>query len=293
MTATTRQLFILLALMLGIGIAGNLFSELLLQIGGHSIIDLTNDQDVSVGERNWFRVALMINHFSMFLLAALTFGHIYYRGTFTWYLQLDKEPSVNIVMLWGIAILFSYPLVGFLTKINESIPLPQWSFNEGMDTFKILGLVLNMEHLTELPITLILVGLLPAIGEEFIFRGIVQQKLIENFKNPHVAILLAAILFGLTHMQLERLLPLSFLGVLLGYSFYYTRSLIVPIVLHFLNNSLQVVSLYIIGMNDLSQIKEVPDISVFQAVLSILLTLAACMYAISRSTESNEPRSQT
>lgn len=277
--------------MIGLGVAGNLLSELILQIGGESIFDLSSQDTLILSERNWFRLALMINHFTMFLCAALIFGYLYHRNTFLEYLKIFNEPPWLIIAFWSIVILFSYPVVGYLTKINEAIPLPDWTSGAGADTFKILGNVLHMEHPIELLIALILVGILPALGEEFIFRGIVQQKLTESISNPHLAILIASLLFGLTHMQLERLLPLTFLGLLLGYSFYYTKSLIVPIVLHFLNNSLQVVSLYILAENDISKIEEVPNIPIYQVLVSLLLTFAALIYAKSRSTEWNESRS--
>lgn len=267
-----KQLWVLLALMIGIGLVGNLIAEGILQLFGYSLMDMVHATNLSLSERMWLRGALIINHMTMFLIAAIVFGRIFHRKQFLQYIKTFNEPNWTIIGLWGVAILCSYPVVGLLTELNMSVPLPEWARSGQDDAFALLNNVLKMEHPLEFLISLFLVGLLPALGEEFIFRGIVQNKLIESFKNPHVAILIASILFGLTHMQLERILPLAFLGLILGYSYYYTQSIMVPVVLHLLNNALQVVLLYSRGEIDPSMIESVPDLSAVAIITSALFT---------------------
>jgi uncharacterized protein len=289
-TSTYRQLLALLGLMIGVGILGNLISEGLLYIGGYSTIKLLEQDQMTFSERNWFRLALIINHFSMFLGAALVFGWVYYRNRFLHFIRADQDSKSGIILFWGLTILCSYPIVGYLTQLNEMIPLPTWATSGQENAFKILGNVLQMDHIGEFMISLILVGLLPALGEEFIFRGIVQRTLVQSLSNPHIAILIASVLFGLTHMQMERIIPLTFLGMMLGYAYHFTQSMIVPVILHFLNNSLQVLSLYIIGAEGLESLQEAPDIPIFAVIVSILLTLSFFRIAMQRSTELNESR---
>jgi membrane protease YdiL (CAAX protease family) len=221
---------------------------------------LAQSSDLTTGERLWLRIGLMINHASMFLGATIVFAYYCHKDTFYRYIRADVPVDPKRLLTWGGAILFSYPLVAFLTEINSVLPLPDWAIIGQDNTFIMLSNVLRMDGISDLIISLILVGVLPAVGEELIFRGIVQNKLAEGLANPHMAIVISSILFGLTHMQLERILPLSFLGVLLGYSYYYSRSIFVPIILHFLNNSLQVISLYSIGEIDPSMLENTPDI---------------------------------
>ena len=291
-SSTYRQLFSLLGLMICIGVLGNLISEVLLYIGGYSTLTLLEQDHLTFAERNWFRLALIINHFSMFLGAALVFGWVFYRNRFLHFIKADQDTQSDLILYWGLTILCCYPIVGYLTQVNELIPFPTWATSGQENAFKILGNVLQMDDIGEFLIALILVGLLPALGEEFIFRGVVQQKLQESITNPHIAILLASVLFGLTHMQIERILPLTFLGMMLGYAYHFTQSMIVPVILHFLNNSIQVLSLYIIGIEGLENLQEAPDIPIWAVIISILLTLSLFRVAMQRSIERNEPRPQ-
>ena len=265
-----RQVLILFLIMLGTGLIGNLVAEGLSLLGGHSLSTLVRSTDLTGGERLCLRLGLMINHFSMFLGSAVVFAYYFHRTTFSRYVRAYGSIDAKSLLIWGGAILFSYPLVAFLTELNTSIPLPQWARAGQDDVFLMLSNILKMDGFEDLIISLILVGVLPALGEELIFRGIVQNKLSESLSNPHTAILIASILFGLTHMQLERIIPLSFLGVILGYSYHYSRSIYVPIILHFLNNSLQVISLYSIEELDPDILENPPDLAITLIIGSAL-----------------------
>ncbi len=258
--------------MLGAGLIGSLISEGLVFLGGHSMTTIIRSTDLTDAERLSLRVGLMVNHISMFLGTTVAFAFYFHQNTFLRYIKADRGIDIKSLLIWGGAIVLSYPLVAFLTELNASIPLPEWARASQDDAILMLTNVLKMDGIGDLIICLVIVGVLPAIGEELIFRGIVQNKLSESLSNPHIAILIASVLFGLTHMQLERIIPLSFLGLLLGYSYYYCRSIYVPMVLHLLNNSLQVISLYSIGEVDPSMLENTPDLPI---TLIIGSTLAA------------------
>ena len=88
------------------------------------------------------------------------------------------------------------------------------------------------------------IALIPAVGEELTFRGVLQQSLTRKM-NPHVAIFLSAAIFSFIHFQFYGFLPRLFLGLLLGYMFYITGSLWTSILMHFLNNGTAVVLYYL------------------------------------------------
>ncbi len=291
-SSTYSSLLILAFIMLSLGMVGNLLSEGLLQLNDLSLKSLIDsDESFSRSQRIWYRLALMINHFTMFLAAGLIFGYIFYRGRFSEYLTLHREPQLLSIGLWGAVMMFSYPLIGWLSQINGMIPLPDWALSGQESSFKILTTVLQMDSWSEFLMCLILVGLLPALGEEIIFRGIVQKTLVKELANPHIAILISSFLFGLTHMQLERLIPLTVLGAFLGYSYHYTGRLIVPILLHLINNSLQVISLYIIGGVDVEQLSDIPEVSYEILGPTLLITFGAFYMARRHSIETYELRS--
>jgi len=184
----------------------------------------------------------------------------------------------------------SYPLIASLAQWNMSIPLPEWMQSSNDAQMGLMQQLLVMEDLGELLFNLILVGVLAAIGEEIIFRGIIQQVLTDRLKSPLAAIVISSIIFGAFHMQFERFLPLAFLGLLLGIAYYYFESILLVIILHFLNNSIQVILLYFSNGSELPDINAVPDIPIQATIASIILVASLVYFAVSRSNKTYELR---
>jgi len=171
-----------------------------------------------------------------------------------------------------------------------ALPLAEWMHNSSDSTIHLMEKTLFMEGPFELLMNLFLVGVLAALGEELIFRGIIQRTLSSHWKNPNIAIWVTALIFGLFHMQFERFIPLAFLGLLLGYAYYYTKSIWTVVILHFINNGLQVLLLYSTRGQDLPNVDEIPDIPIIITVLSIVLTLSLFYIASRLSKPSDERR---
>jgi len=117
---------------------------------------------------------------------------------------------------------------------------------------------------------LLTIAVLPAIGEELLFRGIIQTNLEKGFKKPHLAIWLTALIFSFIHFQFQGFIPRVLLGALLGYLFLWSRNLWVPIIAHLIYNASQIFLQYAhqkgaLGM-DLNEIETVP---IWLVVLSI------------------------
>jgi membrane protease YdiL (CAAX protease family) len=94
-------------------------------------------------------------------------------------------------------------------------------------------------------IALLIIGVLPAIGEELVFRGLLQNKLESATKNAHLAIWISAIIFGAFHMQFYGVVPRIMLGALFGYIYVFSRNIWYPIIAHFVNNGLAVILMYV------------------------------------------------
>jgi len=101
-----------------------------------------------------------------------------------------------------------------------------------------------MKNPRDLLVSLILVGLLAAIGEEIFFRGILQRIFIQTFKSPWVGILVTAAIFSAVHGQFLGFLPRMILGAVLGALYWYSGSLITAMVGHFVFNAIQVFLVY-------------------------------------------------
>lgn len=83
--------------------------------------------------------------------------------------------------------------------------------------------------------SLLLIGILPGVCEELLFRG----YFLNSFKKmgPYAAIILSAVLFAVFHMDMYRLLPVLLLGLWFGYLAYTSRSIYPTMLAHALNNS--------------------------------------------------------
>jgi membrane protease YdiL (CAAX protease family) len=82
----------------------------------------------------------------------------------------------------------------------------------------------------------VVVAIIPAVGEEFLFRGLIQKYMTGIVNNPHVAIWLTAIFFSAFHMQFFGFVPRMILGAFFGYLYYFSGNIWYAIGAHFVNN---------------------------------------------------------
>ena len=91
-------------------------------------------------------------------------------------------------------------------------------------------------------VTFVGLCILVPIGEEIVFRGIIQRVF---FRNMHAAfaVVLAGMVFGVVHLTPQLLLSMVFFGIYLGYLFFVTSNLTYPILAHALLNTTAFVQL--------------------------------------------------
>lgn len=75
------------------------------------------------------------------------------------------------------------------------------------------------------------------IIEELVFRGAIVRALLKKY-NPTKAIIISALIFGVIHINPVQVITATLIGLLLGWIYYKTASLIPCILIHILNNSL-------------------------------------------------------
>ena len=160
-----------------------------------------------------------------------------------------RKPAFWWMLLIGVILMFvSLPLTNILGTWNEKA-----NFGETLETIlkmmedtagDLTERMLQVDTFGGLLGNLLVIALIPAIGEELTFRGVLQQSLTRRC-NPHVAIWLSAFIFSFIHFQFYGFLPRMFLGLILGYMFYYSGSLWISILMHFINNGTAVVVAYL------------------------------------------------
>ena len=185
----------------------------------------------------------------MFILPALLMGVIEKRKD----KYLDFKTRVN-PMLWFIIIgimFFAAPIFEQSIKLNERMQLPEafsglesWMKAKEAELERLTHLLLSDTTYWGLFVNLIVIAVIPAIGEEFLFRGCLQNILTRWFRNPHVAVWIAAIIFSAIHLQFYGFLPRLLLGALFGYLLLWGKNIWLPVLAHFINNAAATISAF-------------------------------------------------
>jgi membrane protease YdiL (CAAX protease family) len=131
-------------------------------------------------------------------------------------------------------------------QLPESMQSLEQNFKAAEESSKnMVNVMISGTSISALIINILLVGLLPAVGEELLFRGVIQKHLAAMFKNQHVAIFIAAFLFSAVHFQFYGFIPRLMLGMIFGYLVYYSGSMWTAIFAHFFNNSMAVIAIFL------------------------------------------------
>jgi len=172
------------------------------------------------------------------------------------YLALDRKPGSISILVALVLMVVATPLINFLGEINSFLHFPEflrgveeWMKQAEAQAAELTKAFLKMDTTNEFLINIFMIALIPAIGEELLFRGVVQNLFLRWSKNVHVSVWTAAILFSALHMQFYGFLPRMILGGMLGYMLVWSGSLWLPIVAHFVNNAAAVTFYYLFQHN--------------------------------------------
>lgn len=186
-----------------------------------------------------------------FILAPILFIIIYEKRNIKT-LEIKPKISFPIILTVLFLVIMAMPFNSLVIEWNQNWVFPEfmsgfenWA-KEKEKTLEILTKNLtNLHGVEELVFGFIVFAILPAIGEELVFRGIIQKKFNASFSNIHIAIWLTGFIFSAIHMQFYGLIPRMLLGVMFGYLFYWSNNLAIPILAHFINNGFTVLMLFL------------------------------------------------
>lgn len=161
----------------------------------------------------------------------------------------------RIIAFVPLLVFFSLPLIQASFEFNSQL-IPEGSKME--NTFKpneelaerITESMLQMDGPIDLVFILFLVAVLPAICEEFAFRGVLQSQLAKAFGNVHFGIWISAFVFSAIHFQFYGFIPRMLLGAFFGYLVIHTGSIWTGVMAHFFNNAFAVLGAYFAGQVD-------------------------------------------
>lgn len=182
-------------------------------------------------------------------------GYIFMRfvdsASMAWEQQFNSVKFKNLLLL--IPLLFGFILVNsFFIYWNIQVEFPDflkefenWAIIKEEEMMKITLYLTDFENTGEFLVGILVIGIMAGIGEEYLFRGILQPKLHGYTGNAHAGIWITAFIFSAIHFQFYGFLPRLMLGALFGYLYLYSGSLVYPIVAHILNNTFTVVAVYL------------------------------------------------
>lgn len=229
-------------------VALNLFFEIDLSTNAGAITDLTDPKVLSA-----YRLMSILNSIGVFLIPALVIYRLISYPVED-FLKMKKNPSlIFLLILVAVGICMQAP-TNFIYDLNQQI-----SFPESLSGLESTIITMEEERLSiieglfangnteALFINLFILAVLPALAEEFFFRGALQQLFQRAFNNKHhIAIWMTALVFSFIHFQFLGFFPRVLLGALLGYVFYYSGNIWYAVFLHFINNAVGVLVHYFV-----------------------------------------------
>jgi len=215
---------------------------------------------VNMGDENisFLKFMQIIQSIGLFIIPSLLLA-ILFGDNISSYLKLDRKPYQTSIVLSIIIVCIASPFINFVGEINSNMTLPpalssieQW-MRESEDTAEQLTkLFLKTDTIWGLLFNILMIGVIPAVGEELLFRGVIQRIFSEWTKNVHWGVWISAILFSALHFQFYGFIPRAILGAIFGYLLVWSGNLWLPVLAHFINNTVAVIAYYLYGEGVLS-----------------------------------------
>ncbi|MCB0714595.1 MAG: CPBP family intramembrane glutamic endopeptidase [Chitinophagaceae bacterium] len=159
--------------------------------------------------------------------------------------SINRNEIVLVAVIMLTALFFSSALAYFNDHIQIAASLKEQFDKMEADYNNQAAAILTMKNFGDYLIALFVMAFLPALCEETLFRGGLQNFLARSTKKPWAAIIVVSILFSLAHLSYYGFLSRLFLGIILGAIFYYSGKLWLSIIGHFINNAIAITMVYI------------------------------------------------
>ena len=274
-TSRLERIFLLAALVVIGLIVGSVIGLLYAIISGNDIMSL-----------NSLRFMQISSQIFTFVLPPILYAMLVKERPFK---SLGFSKSTILWLILGVAMMYTIlPLNSIFTEWNANIKFPESlaSFEKLMQDLQenateIMMRFINVDTIGGLILNLFMIAGLAALGEELLFRSVIQTSLIRICKNAHIGIFIASAIFSLFHMEFYGLLPRLVLGLLMGYMYYYSRSIWIPMAMHFANNGTIVFLYYLNNIGAINiDVESFGETNIFVLILSIIAMVALFWFTI-------------
>ncbi len=193
-----------------------------------------------------YRIAMTLGQIIFLLLPTLIFSRLQTQKIETLFRPRSTKNATIISVL--IALFAFQQLLQVYMYFQDMIPLPPGIGSELESVRSMIEetqkLLVTAYSIPELMAVIFVVAFVPAICEEFLFRGFVQSNLERSYKIPMVGVVTTGCIFGLYHFNPISVVPLIALGVFFGYIVFKSGSIVVSVVAHFFNNTIAIMGYY-------------------------------------------------
>jgi len=190
----------------------------------------------------------IVGSIGTFIIPAFLFSFLFTGDLYSYY--GFRNPVGTLPLLFTVAMMVSViPFINYTAELNLRMEVPIEALDRILRALEggaeeMMVAFTATKSLWGLLVNLLMIGVIAAVGEELIFRGVLQRLMIGMVRNVHLAIVITAILFSAFHFQFFSFLPRFVLGLVLGYLMFYGRSIWYPIMAHFVNNAMGVIYYY-------------------------------------------------
>jgi uncharacterized protein len=268
---------------------GFLIAGKLIFTGDSGLFELASS---GAGEESvsFLRYILLSQHISFFIVPAIVLLIMLNPPSQKGFEDI-KTPILTDVALVIVLAFCIFPVTSFTGQLNSAMHLPywlsgveRWMAEKEESVARIEKMFMKPGDFRAMLSNLLMIAVLPAIGEELIFRGVFQKIFYSLFKSGHLAIWFTAFIFSALHFQFFGFLPRFILGLIFGYLFFWSGTLWLPVISHFVNNAVSVLAVY---FQDIEKVNALPDIPLWKQLaglpLSIIIIVIILLYFSNKS----------
>jgi len=235
---------------------------ILLLIPGYFIFspadDLWNDNSLvpAINDVGFLIYSIMSQHIAVFIIPGLILIKMLNRNFNDSHQEFGNPgwSSIWSVMILTICIM---PLAGLSNELTMLTKFPEWlsgveKWIEEKEMFsdKLFDSFFIYKSFLLVILNILMIVILPGIGEELVFRGVIQPVLGRLFRSEYSGVLITSFIFSAVHLQLDGFLPRFILGIVCGLLFLWTGKLWLSVTFHAMNNSLALISGYAVDASN-------------------------------------------
>jgi membrane protease YdiL (CAAX protease family) len=219
---------------------------------GFDLAELLEEPELVKSYSNQIKLMLSCNQIFGFAVPAILMMYLFGYNSFIPEYKIESAPW-KLTLLGLFSLLLLTPLMGAININPLDLPLPgKWkeilTGNDERGRTLLFNLLNTVTTIPGILLQFVVFALIPAIAEEYLFRGFLLRNL-RLYLSRLPAILLSAFIFSAIHLEFNGLIPRFIIGVLLGFFAVRTGNLKLPILAHFTFNGLNLLLFYL-GQQD-------------------------------------------